>query len=189
MFYARFLKRPIDLVAGGCALAVFSPLLAATAIAIRLEDGGPALLWQRRVGRNGTRFRMAKFRTMPVGAPILPKVRAGDLPVTRVGRILRRTSLDELPQLLNIVAGTMSFVGPRPALPEQEELLDLRGANGSDRCRPGLTGRAQVRARDGMPDVEKARLDGEYAASIGLVADVVIVLRTFAYLVRQPPAG
>jgi O-antigen biosynthesis protein WbqP len=187
MLYARYLKRPVDVVAGGCALVASAPFMAVTAIAIRLEDGGPALLWQRRVGRDGTFFRMAKFRTMPVGTPTLPSARAADLPVTRVGRFLRRTSLDELPQLLNIVHGTMSLVGPRPALPEQEELLALRAANGSDRCRPGLTGRAQVRAYDGMPETEKARLDGEYAAAVGLLADAVIVLKTIGYLVRPPP--
>jgi O-antigen biosynthesis protein WbqP len=124
---------------------------------------------------------------MAVGTGDIPSARAGVLRITRVGRVIRRTNIDELPQLVNILRGDMSLVGPRPALPSQAELLALRGANGAAACRPGLTGLAQIRSYDGMPEPEKARWDGQYAATISLRRDLAIVLGTFRYLARRPP--
>jgi len=157
------------------------------AVAIRLGDGGPALFRQERAGRDGRRFVLLKFRSMPVGTAHVPSTDATTLPVTAVGRLLRRTNLDELPQLLNILAGEMSVVGPRPALATQEELLALRRANGAIGCRPGLTGLAQVSARDGMTVAEKAACDGAYADRLGLWTDLGIIARTVGYLFRPPP--
>ena len=107
--------------------------------------------------------------------------------VTRVGRLIRRTNVDELPQLVNILRGDMSIVGPRPPITSQSDLIELRRANGALNCRPGLTGWAQINAFDGMSVVRKAELDGDYAARISLRRDIVIILRTFGYLLKPPP--
>jgi len=157
------------------------------AAAIRLEDGAPALFRQTRVGRKGRPFTLLKFRSMPTGTGNHPSAQAGGLAVTRVGRIIRRTNLDELPQLFCILVGTMSLIGPRPALASQAELLDLRRANGAMEVKPGLTGLAQVCSYDGMPELEKVAFDGRYARTISFLGDAVIVLRTFVYLCHRPP--
>jgi O-antigen biosynthesis protein WbqP len=186
-WYVGWGKRLLDVILAGTALAVLSPLLLLTVVLIRLEDGGPTLFRQRRSGRDGVDFTLFKFRSMPVGSANVPSAGAGNLRITRVGRIIRRTNIDELPQLLNILRGDMSVVGPRPALPSQEDLLSLRRENGAMRCRPGLTGLAQVKSYDGMPVSEKASLDGRYAARPSLFGDLGIILRTVAYLFRRPP--
>jgi lipopolysaccharide/colanic/teichoic acid biosynthesis glycosyltransferase len=186
-WYDGWGKRLVDVVLAGTALVVLSPLLLVTAVAIRLEDRGPVLFRQRRSGRDGAEFTLLKFRSMPVGSASVPSASAGSLRITRVGRVIRRTNIDELPQLLNILLGDMSVVGPRPALPSQEDLLTMRQENGALHCRPGLTGLAQVKSYDGMPVSEKAVLDGRYAARPSLFGDLGIILRTVAYLFRRPP--
>lgn len=185
--YSRHLKRFLDFVLAGTALIVLSPLLLITGLAIRLEDGGPALFVQERVGRHGTPFRFLKFRSMPVNTDSIPSVGGSALAITRVGGFIRRTNIDELPQLINILRGDMSIVGPRPAINAQEELLRMRAENRADRCRPGLTGLAQVNSYDDMPDFEKAAYDGEYARKVTLMTDISIIVRTFGYLLRRPP--
>jgi O-antigen biosynthesis protein WbqP len=180
-------KRVLDVLLSGLAVAGLSPFLALIAVAVWLEDRGPALFRQRRVGRNDLSFELLKFRSMPVGTATVPSPDAALLRLTRVGRIIRRLNLDELPQLLNIMTGEMSIVGPRPALPSQADLLDLRRANEAIRLRPGLTGLAQVNAYDGMPVTAKAAHDGEYAQRVSLGLDLWIIFRTFAYLFRRPP--
>jgi len=186
-FYARYVKRALDLVASLGALVVLSPVLALAALFIRLEDGGRAIFRQRRIGRDGQPFTLLKFRSMPESAGDVPSAQAGAIRVTRVGRIIRRTNIDELPQLVNIMRGDMSVVGPRPALLTQERLVELRRRNGALACVPGLTGLAQIRAYTGMPEEEKAHHDAEYAATVSLGRDIGIVLRTISYLLRPPP--
>jgi O-antigen biosynthesis protein WbqP len=185
--YARLFKPVFDRVGAAVALVALSPVLAAVAVAIRIEDGRPVLFRQERIGAYGTRFTVVKFRSMPTGTAALPSDQASNLSITAVGRLIRRTNLDELPQLWNIIRGNMSFVGPRPALPTQEELVRLRSASGASRCRPGLTGLAQISSYDGMPVSEKAALDQEYARRVTAGRDLGIVIRTFGYLVRRPP--
>jgi O-antigen biosynthesis protein WbqP len=185
--YATLFKRVLDVVVSGLSLIFLSPLLVLTAIAIRLEDGGPALFRQERVGRNGARFRIFKFRSMPVDTPHVAKADAAALRITRVGKVIRRTSVDELPQLLNILRGEMSVVGPRPPLPSQTALLETRAALGAMGCKPGLTGWAQINGRDGMPEPEKGRLDAHYAQQITFATDLRIILKTFGYLLKRPP--
>lgn len=180
-------KRLFDIASSAAALVVLSPVMILTAMAIRAEDGGPALFRQVRVGAAGRRFTVLKYRSMPVGAPNLPSAHGVALAVTRVGRFIRRTNIDELPQLLNIVRGDMSVVGPRPAIPAQADLLAMRDANGASALRPGLTGLAQVQSYDGMPEAEKAEWDGRYSQRITLIGDLTIVLKTFGYLARRPP--
>jgi O-antigen biosynthesis protein WbqP len=174
------------LLAASAVLAL-SPLLLVIALAVWLEDRGPALFRQARIGRDGHAFTLLKFRSMPVGTAHLPSTSATSLRVTRVGSVIRRLNFDELPQLLNILLGEMSIVGPRPALASQTELLELRRANGAVSLRPGLTGLAQIRAYDGMPVAEKAAADAEYARRASLSLDVAIILRTVGYLFRRPP--
>ena len=187
MLYRQWLKRGLDLLLSTAALVALSPLMLLTALAIRLEDRGPALFRQARVGRGGDPFTILKFRSMAVNAGNLPSAQAGGLPITRVGRFIRRTNIDELPQLLNIFLGDMSVVGPRPALPSQASLTDLRRANRALECRPGLTGLAQVSSFDGMSDEEKASFDGAYAAHVSFWRDLSLIFRTFAYLAHRPP--
>jgi len=185
--YRRFGKRIVDVLLGSVALVVLSPIVGAIAAAIRLNDRGPALFKQQRVGRRGNEFPFLKFRSMPVGSANVESAGADGLQITRVGRVIRRTSLDELPQLVNIVRGDMSIVGPRPPLPTQTDLIELRRENGALELRPGLTGLAQINSFDGMSAEDKARWDGIYAKSVSLVTDATIVVRTLRYLTKPPP--
>ncbi len=174
------LKRLLDLLGAGLGLVVLSPLLVALAIAVRLDSPGPALHRSRRVGRGGRLFAMPKFRTMRMGAPdvathLLPDP---DQWVTKLGRALRRTSLDELPQLWCVLKGDMSLVGPRPALFNQDDLVALRTQAGVQRLRPGLTGWAQINGRDELPIPEKVRLDTEYLERMSMGFDLRILLAT-----------
>ena len=174
------MKRAFDLAAALVGLTVLSPLLLGLAIAVRLESRGPALHWSRRVGRENRIFRMPKFRTMRVGTPDVATHLLADPErwVTPLGRRLRRTSLDELPQLWSILVGHMSLVGPRPALFNQDDLTALRTAAGVHRLRPGLTGWAQINGRDELPIPEKVALDAEYLARRSFGFDLRILAAT-----------
>jgi O-antigen biosynthesis protein WbqP len=185
--YQNFLKRAIDITISLAALILLAPLLLIVSISIFLEDRGKIIFRQKRVGVNGTTFEVLKFRSMPESTGELESARAHSLPVTRIGRYIRRTNIDELPQLVNVLRGSMSLVGPRPPLISQVRLCEFRRENGSIGCVPGLTGLAQVNGYDGMPDEEKARWDGEYAKTMGLLSDVKIVIRTIGYLRKKPP--
>jgi O-antigen biosynthesis protein WbqP len=185
--YANFLKRGVDALFAALLLILTSPVMLLVALAIRIADPGPALFRQTRAGRANAPFTIYKFRSMPVATPNVPSAAAGQLPVTPVGRLIRRTNLDELPQLYNILRGDMSFIGPRPALPAQTALLALRNARGIMRVRPGLTGLAQVNAYDGMPETEKVEWERRYVENISLVGDLMILLRTVRYVMRPPP--
>ena len=174
-------KRAIDLVGGVALLVLLSPLLGLTALIIRLDSSGPAIYRQERVGRSGTRFTMLKFRTMRVGTPTLSTAemqQQAAIPFTRVGPLLRKTNIDEFPQLVNIIRGQMSFVGPRPALPSQTDVVSLRGESGADALRPGITGLAQVRGRDDLRVEIKVGYDAEYCRRLSLGFDLKIVLLT-----------
>ena len=174
------MKRAIDVVGALAGLVLFSPVLLYLLVAIRLESPGPALHWSRRIGRDNVVFRMPKFRTMRLGAPDVAThlLADPDAWITPLGRFLRRTSLDELPQLWSVLRGDMSLVGPRPALFNQEDLVALRTAGGVHRLRPGLTGWAQVNGRDELPIPEKVRLDVEYSERCSLAFDLRILILT-----------
>ena len=186
-FYLPYGKRLLDISASILALTLLAPLLLVVAWMIRREDGGRILFRQVRVGRRQQTFELWKFRSMRENVGDIPSASASYLPITKIGRIIRRTNVDELPQLVNILRGDMSIVGPRPALPSQSELISLRAASGVYEVQPGLTGLAQVSAYDGMSVREKAVLDGTYVRSISLVTDASLILRTFTYLRRPPP--
>ena len=175
-------KRLFDATAALAGLILLSPLLLGLAIVVRVSSAGPALHWSRRVGRGNGIFAMPKFRTMRTGAPdVATHLLANpDQWVTPIGRFLRRTSLDELPQLWSILKGDMSLVGPRPALFNQDDLVALRTQAGVEALRPGLTGWAQVNGRDDLPIPEKVRLDREYLERRSMAFDLRILAATAA---------
>lgn len=179
--YVKYGKRAVDFGLALAGLIGLSWLLVLLAFLVRLTSPGPALFRQRRIGRNKKEFEILKFRTMRIDTP-------RDMPthlltdperyVTPLGRWLRRTSLDELPQLFNILKGEMALIGPRPALWNQFDLIAGRELYGVNRLRPGLTGWAQVNGRDEIPLVKKIRLDAEYAKRISLRFDLKIFFMT-----------
>ena len=174
------MNRAADVAIAGGALLVASPLLALAALAIKLEDGGPVLYRQTRVGRNGADFELLKLRTMVVGAETMGAglaVNRGDSRITRAGRILRKLSLDELPQLWNVVRGEMSVIGPRPTLRYQVEQYDERQRHRLD-VKPGITGWAQVNGRATLPWAERIELDVWYVEHRSPMLDLRILART-----------
>ena len=176
-----FLKRFFDIVLSLVAIIVFSWLLIIIAVAIVVEDKGNILFKQKRIGKNKKEFYIYKFRTMKVSTPKDVPTHLLDNPEsysTKIGGFLRKTSLDELPQLFNILKGDMSIVGPRPALWNQFDLIALRDENGSNSVRPGLTGWAQVNGRDELPIDVKAGFDGEYIKKMSIIFDIKIILMT-----------
>lgn len=181
--YERYIKRALDVVISLTSLIVLSPVLLVIALAVKLGSPGPVIFRQKRYGKNRGFFEICKFRTMRTDAP--KDVPTNDLRgakqyITPVGRFLRVTSLDELPQLWNILKGDMSLIGPRPALWNQDDLMELRDRYGASMIRPGLSGWAQVNGRDYLSrDLEKkARRDGEYAAHISFAFDLKCFLLT-----------
>lgn len=184
----RTVKRIFDLVGSAVLLVVCLIPMAVVALLIRLETSGPALFKQDRMGKDGKVFTIYKFRTMRLEAPRDMATR--DVPdldsyLTCVGKFLRRTSLDELPQLYNILLGEMSFVGYRPVCLTETDLNDLRKEYGVFVVRPGLTGLAQVRGRDSISFEEKARIDAEYVANRSVKLDLWCLLKTFAVVISK----
>ena len=174
------MNRAVDIATAALGLAVTSPLLAASAVAIKLEDGGPVLYRQVRVGKDGEDFELLKLRTMVVGAETKGAgfaVDAGDSRITRVGRLLRKTSVDELPQLWNVLRGEMSLIGPRPTLRYQVDTYTARQRRRLD-VRPGLTGWAQVNGRATLPWAERIELDVWYVEHRSPQLDMKILLKT-----------
>lgn len=186
-FYEERGKRILDIVISGAALLVASPVMGLCAAAIAAEDGRPVIFRQERVGASLRRFVILKFRSMRKDTGDVPSGELQGDPWTRVGRLIRRLNADELPQLLNILKGDMSVVGPRPAIGVQEELIAARERNGAARLKPGLTGLAQINSYDGMTPEAKADFDGKYGRRVTFGRDVSIILRTFLYLLKPPP--
>ena len=186
MFYLK-VKRILDTILAFLALVVLSPFLLMIVIVIKLDSKGPVLFKQKRVGRNKKIFMIYKFRTMRIDTPKDTPTHMLDNPekwITRVGRFLRKTSLDELPQIINILKGQMSIVGPRPALWNQYDLMDERDKYNVHRLDPGLTGYAQIHGRDELPIPDKAKLDGYYNANIGFWLDVKVFFGTIGQIFK-----
>lgn len=180
-------KRVFDLLMGVLAFAILSIPILMVATLVRFTSKGPVLYWSDRVGRNNKIFRMPKFRSMRVGTPAVAThlLSNPDVYLTPIGSFLRRSSLDELPQLWSILKGDMSFVGPRPALFNQLDLMELRSRAGVHLLTPGLTGWAQINGRDELPIPQKVALDIEYLNRQSLIFDIEIILMTVLKVLRR----
>jgi O-antigen biosynthesis protein WbqP len=181
------MKRFFDLILGLFASVVLLLPVLLLAVAVRLTSRGPALYWSDRVGRNNVIFKMPKFRSMRVGTPAVATHLLADAHshLTPIGSFLRKSSLDELPQLWSILAGDMSFVGPRPALFNQQDLIALRTEQGVHTLMPGLTGWAQVNGRDELPIPEKVKLDVAYLQRQSVWFDMRILWLTFLKVLKS----
>lgn len=186
--YEKYGKRLIDILLSGCGIIVLSPVLLVLALAIKIDDPGPILFRQKRVGIHKTHFHIMKFRTMKMETPRDVPTHMLDNPeqyITRVGKILRKTSLDELPQIFQIFTGEMSIIGPRPALWNQFDLIEERDKYGANDVRPGLTGWAQINGRDELPIDVKARLDGEYVEKLSFLFDCKCFFGTITSVLKS----
>jgi O-antigen biosynthesis protein WbqP len=181
------MKRAFDVLLAAAGLVVFALPIAVVALLVRLTSRGPVIYWSDRIGRDNAIFRMPKFRTMRVDTPAVATHLLADPArfLTPIGPFLRKSSLDELPQLWSILKGDMSFVGPRPALFNQDDLVALRTRYGIEKLTPGLTGWAQINGRDELPVPEKVRLDAEYLQNRSFGLDLKIILLTFVKVVRR----
>ena len=182
-----FMKRIFDILLACLAAMILIVPLLLVAIAVRLTSKGPVLYWSNRVGRNNTIFKMPKFRSMIVNTPAVATHLLSDAQsyLTPIGSFLRKSSLDELPQLWSIITGEMSFVGPRPALFNQQDLVDLRTERGVHTLLPGLTGWAQVNGRDELLIAHKVSLDAEYLTRQGFFFDIKILWMTFLKVIKR----
>ncbi len=191
--YKRFLKRLIDIFTSGAGIIILSPFMLIIALAIWLDDFGPVIFKQKRIAKDSVSgekqyFRIFKFRSMKKSAPDDRPTHLLETPekyITKVGKFLRKTSLDELPQLFNILAGQMSVVGPRPALWNQDDLYEERAKYGANSITPGLSGWAQTEGRAELDIVEKARLDGEYCRNITFRMDATCFFMTIGIVLKR----
>lgn len=186
--YNKYIKRLLDFLLALIGLIVLSPIFLLIIVAIKLESRGPVLFKQDRVGKNKEIFKIYKFRTMKIDAPNdMPThlLENPDVFITRVGKVLRKTSLDELPQILNILKGQMSIIGPRPALWNQYDLIKERDKYHANDIYPGLTGWAQINGRDELSIQRKSALDGEYANNLNFIFDVKCFLGTILSIVKS----
>ena len=186
--YKKILKRLLDILLSTCGIVILAIPMAIIAIAIKFDSKGPVFFKQKRVGLNKEHFEIFKFRTMLTETPKdVPTHELSDSKkwITKVGRILRKTSLDELPQLFNIFRGEMSIIGPRPALWNQFDLIEERDKYGANDVRPGLTGLAQISGRDELEIPVKAKLDGEYVEKMSFVFDIKCFIKTIGSVIKS----
>ena len=186
--YNKVFKRLIDIILSGCGIIVLAPVYLIIALAIKMDDPGPVFFRQKRVGIHKTHFNILKFRTMKMNTPKDTPTHLLENPeqyITKVGRILRKTSLDELPQILQIFTGDMSIIGPRPALWNQFDLIEERDKYGANDVRPGLTGWAQINGRDELPIDVKARFDGEYVENMSFLFDCKCFFGTIVSVLKH----
>ena len=179
--YQKYIKRTLDLVLAVLLIAISLPISIVVAVSILIVNDGSVIFKQQRFGRNKKPFTIYKFRTMSESAPA--NVPTNDFigvqsHITKPGKIIRKLSLDELPQLFNVLKGEMSMVGPRPVVLNEDKLVSEREKYGANSCKPGITGWAQVNGRDEMRMKKKANMDGEYAANISLLMDIRCVVLT-----------
>lgn len=186
--YQNYIKRMIDFIMALIGIIILSPILLILSIIIKVTSPGPILFKQNRVGKDNVEFKILKFRTMRIDTPKDCPTHLLDNPdqyITRVGKFLRKTSLDELPQLWNILIGDMAIIGTRPSLPNQYDLNDLRDKNGASKVKPGLTGLAQVSGRDELEIDIKAALDGQYVKNITFIGDLKLFFKTFISVLKS----
>ena len=186
--YKHFLKRMIDILLSGAALLVLAIPMAVIAVVVKCDSKGPVLFWQKRVGIHKKTFMMPKFRSMYTETPAnMPThlLTNPDQWITPVGKVLRKTSLDELPQIWSIFTGKMSIIGPRPALWNQDDLIAERDKYGANDVRPGLSGWAQINGRDELPIDVKAKLDGEYVERLSFLFDLKCFFGTIVSVLKH----
>ncbi len=186
--YLKFFKRIIDILLSGIGLVVLAIPMGVVALMIKKEDPGPALFKQKRVGRNKEYFNLYKFRSMKMDTPHDTPTHMLENPdqyILKIGAIIRKTSIDELPQMWNIFKGDMSIIGPRPALWNQDDLIEERDKYGANDVRPGLTGWAQINGRDELEIPVKAKLDGEYVDKQGFVMDLRCFIGTIISVLKS----
>ncbi len=186
--YMNVIKRAIDVILSGLAIIILSPVLLILVVAIKLDSKGPVLFKQKRVGIHKSHFNILKFRTMRIDTPKDTPTHLLHNPeqwITKVGGFLRKTSLDELPQIFNIFAGQMSIIGPRPALWNQYDLIEERDKYGANDVLPGLTGWAQINGRDELEIPVKAKLDGEYVQKMSFGFDVKCFFGTITSVLKH----
>lgn len=179
-FSLPYLKRAFDVVLSVCLIVCFFWLFLVVGVLVKMSSPGPFIFWSKRVGRDGCIFAMPKFRTMRTDAPVVATdlLAESDRYITPVGSFLRKSSLDELPQIFSVLMGDMSFVGPRPALETQLQLTEKRLRHGVLSVRPGITGWAQINGRDTLCDAEKVEMDCYYIANRSFSFDFMILVRT-----------
>lgn len=183
-----FLKRLIDIVGSVIVLVFFSPLMLLIAIMIKIESPGPVLFRQRRIGKGKKEFIILKFRSMKNDAPNEVPTHLFDKPnvyITKIGKFIRKTSIDELPQFINVLKGEMSLVGPRPALWNQVDLIEERDKFGVNEIMPGISGWAQINGRDYITNEIKVKYDAVYAENASISIDVVCILRTLVNVITK----
>lgn len=186
--YINIIKRIIDLILSIIGLIILLPLLLLISIIIKFTSKGPILFKQKRIGKNKKHFMIYKFRTMRVDTPKdMPThmLNNPDEYITKIGKVLRKTSLDELPQIINIIKGDMSIIGPRPALWNQEDLIAERDKYSANSIKPGLTGLAQISGRDELEIPLKAKIDGEYTNEISFILDIKIFFKTIVKVFKR----
>ncbi len=186
-FIYRFIKRLIDITFSMLGIIILSPVLIVVSILIKLESRGPIIFKQLRAGKNSKPFYIYKFRSMKIDTPNIATndfTNASDY-ITKIGKFIRKTSLDEMPQLFNILKGDMSIVGPRPVILEESELIELRQAHNIDKILPGITGWAQINGRDNIGNKEKVKYDYEYLSRKSVLMDVYIILMTALKVLKR----
>ncbi len=185
--YQKFIKRALDLILSILGIVILALPMLVIAVIIKTEDPGAAFFTQKRVGKGKTYFKLYKFRSMKLSTPDLPThlLKNPEQYITKVGGFIRKTSLDELPQLLNIIKGDMSIIGPRPALWNQDDLIAERDKYSANDVRPGLTGWAQINGRDELSIEEKSRLDGEYVQKCSFLFDCKCFFGTITSVLRH----
>lgn len=187
VFYRKFLKRFLDIIVAITLGIVLIVPLFFVAILVKLTSKGPVFFKQERFGLNSKPFTLYKFRSMTDGAPVKANSEFNDITsyITPFGMFIRKTSIDELPQLLNIIKGDMSFIGPRPLAITDERVLALRKKNGADQVRPGISGLAQVNGRNNITDENKAAYDAKYASQLSVQLDIVLIIETLVSVIKR----
>ncbi|MEL1261967.1 sugar transferase [Leuconostoc mesenteroides] len=185
--YKNYIKKVFDLLMATFLIIVLSPVLLVVYVTLRVTTDDTVIYKQNRVGQYGEIFQIYKFRTMPKNTPILVGKQRAKIRnrVSKFARFLRSTSIDELPQLVNVIKGDMSLIGPRPVVPQEVALIQLREKSGANSVKPGLTGLAQVNGRKQLNNIEKAKFDAMYADHVTFKADILIVLRTLPIIIER----
>lgn len=187
MIYRRFIKRYLDFLVAVILLVILFIPMCIVGLIIKITSKGPVLFIQERYGRNSVPFKLYKFRSMRDNAPEIANSNFLNIQdyITPFGMLIRNTSIDELPQLWNIIKGDMSFIGPRPLANTDLKVLKIRNKNGGDSVFPGISGLAQVHGRNNITDEDKARYDGEYAHNISFILDFILVIQTIFSVVKR----